>query len=74
MYDGLSPFLVQAILGVDFNKFNLEMLQSLVSIAPNSDEMSALEAFAGKRTHLAEVERFLVEMTDVPNLKQRLER
>jgi hypothetical protein len=41
-------------LAVDFKKFNLEMLQSLASIAPNSDEMSALEAFAGKRTHLAE--------------------
>ena len=62
----------KAILKVDETFFDLERLQGLLKIAPTPDEIALLQGYEGDKKNLSKEDAFLLVLSTIPRLKQRL--
>ncbi|KAJ5075930.1 protein diaphanous [Anaeramoeba ignava] len=62
-----------AIFEVDENKLTEHNISTLQSSIPTDEEMESLKNFEGDKNDLFESEQFLLEIIQVPRLKQRIE-
>ena len=61
------------VLNLDDTQLTLDRLQTLIQNVPNAEETELVTTFEGDKNTLGNVEKFFLEMTTVPRLKERLE-
>jgi len=63
----------KAIMRMDEKKLDLEKLNSLRALAPTADDISALREYDGDVENLGRVEKFFMQIIDIPRYTQRLD-
>eukprot|EP00731_Ephydatia_muelleri_P030908 Em0022g422a len=61
------------VLSVDGEKMTEQMVQQLLKYLPTKEEVTQLQAYKDKRSELADAEQFVVVMSDVRRLPERLD-
>jgi len=62
-----------AILRMDENLLGLDKVASLYALRPSPEDRSSLQDFEGDKENLGKVEKFFLEIMDIPRYDQRLE-
>lgn len=65
--------IIQLIRNGDHEAIGAEKLKGLLKILPEVDELDMLKSFNGDRQRLGSAEKFLLQLTEVPNYKLRIE-
>ncbi|XP_065209614.1 inverted formin-2 isoform X2 [Planococcus citri] len=65
--------IIQIIREGGHDDIGAEKLRGLLKMLPEIDELEMLKAFDGNKTKLANAEKFLLELVEVPNYKLRIE-
>lgn len=63
----------KAIIRMDEKKLDLEKLNSLRALAPTPDDIATLRDFDGDTETLGRVEKFFIQIIDIPRYTQRLD-
>jgi hypothetical protein len=63
----------KAIIRMDEKKLDLEKLNSLRALAPTPDDITALKEYDGDYEILGRVEKFFLQIIDIPRYTQRLD-
>jgi len=68
-----APEIKQAVLELDESKLDQEKVNSLLALAPTNDDIHVLREYDGDVKLLGKVERFFLEIIEIPRYNARLE-